>query len=95
MPFTFPAPIILLNLLIVNIICGNIYLQRHKSLIAKSYRISKISPEKDSAGIVIITLLVNGLSFAFVGYLIRNHSGKKNKKKKKIHIQELHRIHER
>ena len=44
--------------------------------------LSKIHPEEDLAGIVIITLLVSGLVFAFAGYLIQKHFGKKNKKLK-------------
>ena len=42
--------------------------------------LSRLHPEEDLAGIVIIALLLNGLVFAFVGYLIQNYFGKKNKK---------------
>ncbi|MBS3071907.1 hypothetical protein J4408_02870 [Candidatus Pacearchaeota archaeon] len=45
--------------------------------------ISKLNPGDDIAGIVIITLLLSGLFFAFVGHLIKNYFGKKNKKMKK------------
>ncbi len=41
--------------------------------------LSIIYPEEDLAGIVIITLLLNGLLFAFAGYLIQNYFGKKNR----------------
>ncbi|MDP4039715.1 MAG: hypothetical protein Q8P57_03995 [Candidatus Pacearchaeota archaeon] len=34
---------------------------------------SKISPEEDFAGIVIIALLVSGLIFSFMGYLIQGY----------------------
>ena len=44
--------------------------------------LSRIHPEEDLAGIVIFTLLLSGLFFAFIGYLIQNHFGKKNKMKK-------------
>jgi len=40
--------------------------------------LSKIHPEEDLAGVAIITCLLGGLLFAFVGYLIQNHFGKKN-----------------
>ena len=43
--------------------------------------LSIIHPEEDLAGIVIITLLISGLIFAFLGYLIQNYSGKKRKDK--------------
>ena len=43
--------------------------------------LSIIHSEEDLAGIVIITLLLNGLLFAFVGYLIQNYFGKKDKNK--------------
>ena len=36
-----------------------------------------LNPEEDIAGIVIITLLLSGLFFAFIGYLIQNYFGKK------------------
>jgi len=39
--------------------------------------LSKIHPEEDLAGIVIITLLLSGLLFAFIGYLIQNYFRKK------------------
>lgn len=32
-----------------------------------------MNPEEDVAGVVIITFLICGLSFAFVGYLIQNY----------------------
>ena len=41
--------------------------------------LSKMYPGEDLAGIVIITLLLGGLLFAFAGYLIQNHIRKKNK----------------
>ncbi len=41
--------------------------------------ISKLNPGDDIAGIVIITLLVSGSFCAFIGYLIQNYLGKKNK----------------
>ena len=39
--------------------------------------ISKLNPGEEIAGIVIITLLLGGLLFAFLGYLIQNYFGKK------------------
>ncbi|MBI2632159.1 hypothetical protein HYW75_04085 [Candidatus Pacearchaeota archaeon] len=42
--------------------------------------ISKLNPGDEIAGIVIFTLLLSGLFFAFIGYLIQNYFGKKNKK---------------
>jgi hypothetical protein len=36
-----------------------------------------LHPEEDVAGIVIITLLISGLFFAFVGYLIQNYFKKR------------------
>ena len=45
--------------------------------------ISKLNPGDDLAGIVIITLLISGLIFSFIGHLIQNYLGKKNKKTKK------------
>jgi len=47
------------------------------------FMLSKLNPGDDIAGIVIITLLVSGLVFAFIGYFIQNYSGKKNKKMKR------------
>ncbi len=47
------------------------------------FMLSKLNSGEDIAGIVIITLLISGLLFAFVGYLIQNYFGKKNKKTKK------------
>ena len=41
--------------------------------------ISKLNPGDDLAGIVIITLILSGLFFAFIGYLIQNYPWKKNK----------------
>ena len=41
--------------------------------------ISKLNPEDEIAGIVIFTLLLSGLLFAFIGYLIQNYFWKKNK----------------
>ena len=41
---------------------------------------SRIYPNEDFAGIVIIASLVSGLLFGFVGYLIQNYSGKKYEK---------------
>ena len=41
--------------------------------------LSRIHPEEDLAGIVIFTLLLSGLFFAFIGYLIQNRFWKKNK----------------
>ncbi|TAJ93958.1 MAG: hypothetical protein EPO31_07200 [Gammaproteobacteria bacterium] len=35
------------------------------------------NPEEDTAGIVIITLLLSGLVFAFVGYLFQNYLKRK------------------
>ena len=45
--------------------------------------ISKLNRGDDLAGIVIITLLISGLIFSFIGHLIQNYLGKKNKKTKK------------
>ena len=45
--------------------------------------LSKIHSGEDLAGIVIITLLISGLFFAFIGYLIQNNFTKKKKKIKK------------
>src|SRR3989338_5740663 len=42
--------------------------------------ISKLNPGDDLAGIVIITLILSGLFFAFIGYLIQNYFGKKRNK---------------
>ena len=42
--------------------------------------ISKLNPGDEIAGIVIITLLISGLFFAFIGYLIQNYFGKKRNK---------------
>jgi len=39
--------------------------------------LSKIHPEEDLAGVLIITCLLAGLLFAFAGYLIQNYFGKK------------------
>lgn len=41
--------------------------------------ISKLNPWDEIAGIVFITLLISGLIFSFVGYLIQNYFWKKNK----------------
>ena len=41
--------------------------------------LSFIYPEEDLAGIVIISLLLSGLLFSFIGYLIQNYFGKKEK----------------
>src|SRR3989339_80717 len=41
--------------------------------------ISKLNPGDEIAGIVIFTLLLSGLFFAFIGYLIQNYFWKKNK----------------
>lgn len=43
------------------------------------FTISKINPGDEIAGIVIFTLLLGGLFFAFIGYLIQNYFWKKNK----------------
>jgi len=45
--------------------------------------ISKLNPGDEIAGIVIFTLLLSGLFFAFIGYLIQNYSGEKSNQKKK------------
>jgi len=45
--------------------------------------ISILYPAEDIANIVIVSLLISGLIFGFVGYLIQNYFGKKNKKTKK------------
>jgi len=45
--------------------------------------ISKLNPGDDMAGIVIITLLLSGLLFAFLGYLIQTYLGKNKKSVKK------------
>ncbi len=42
--------------------------------------ISKLNPGDEIAGIVIITLLISGLIFAFIGYLIQNYFGKNRNK---------------
>src|SRR3989338_7214365 len=42
--------------------------------------ISKFNPGDEIAGIVIFTLLISGLFFAFIGYLIQNCFRKKDKK---------------
>ena len=47
------------------------------------FMISKSNPGDEIAGIVIFTLLISGLFFAFIGYLIQNYLGKKKKKMKK------------
>ena len=39
--------------------------------------LSKLNPGEDIAGIMIITILISGLLFAFVGYLIQNYFRKK------------------
>ena len=39
--------------------------------------ISKLNPGDDLAGIVIITLILSGLFFAFIGYLIQGYFRKK------------------
>ena len=44
--------------------------------------ISKLNPGDEIAGIVIFTLLLSGLLFAFVGYLFQNYFGEKNMKKR-------------
>ena len=44
--------------------------------------ISKFNPGDEIAGIVIITLLMSGLIFTFVGYLIQKYFGKKSKIKR-------------
>lgn len=36
-----------------------------------------LNPEEDAAGVVIITFLLSGLPFAFVGYLIQNYLKRK------------------
>jgi len=36
-----------------------------------------LNPNDDAAGVVIITSLISGLFFAFVGYLIQKYLGKK------------------
>jgi hypothetical protein len=41
--------------------------------------ISILNPGDDIAGIVIFTLLLSGLFFALIGYLIQNYFWKKNK----------------
>ncbi len=43
--------------------------------------ISKLNPGDEIAGIVIFTLLLSGLFFAFIGYLIQNNFTKKKMKK--------------
>ena len=43
--------------------------------------ISKLNPGDDLAGIVIITLILSGLFFAFIGYLIQNYFGRRINKK--------------
>ena len=48
--------------------------------------LSIIHPEEDLAGIVIITLLLSGLLFAFIGYIIQNYFEKKDKNKSAILI---------
>ena len=42
--------------------------------------ISKLNPGDEIAGIVIFTLLLSGLFFAFISYLIQKYFVKKNKK---------------
>ena len=42
----------------------------------------KIYPEEDIAGIVIISLLLSGLFFAFIGYLTQKYFEKKSKIKR-------------
>ena len=42
--------------------------------------LSVIYPEEDMAGIVIIVLLLSGLFFAFIGYLIQNYFWKRRSK---------------
>ncbi|MDO8508172.1 MAG: hypothetical protein Q7S27_00640 [Nanoarchaeota archaeon] len=44
--------------------------------------ISKLNPGDEIAGIVIFTLILSGLFFAFIGYLIQNYFGKKGKNEK-------------
>ena len=44
--------------------------------------ISKLNPGDDIAGIVVITLFLSGLFFAFIGYLIQNYFWIRNKKVK-------------
>jgi hypothetical protein len=39
--------------------------------------LSKIHPEEDLAGMLIVTCLMSGLIFTFSGYLIQNYFGKK------------------
>ena len=39
--------------------------------------LSIIHPEEDLAGILIITLLLSGFLFAFVGFLIQNYFGRR------------------
>lgn len=46
--------------------------------------ISKLNPGDEIAGIVIFTLLLAGLLFAFIGYLIQNYSRKTRINKTKI-----------
>jgi len=41
--------------------------------------ISKLNPGDEIAGIVIFTLLISGLFFAFIGYLIQNNFTQKKK----------------
>lgn len=42
--------------------------------------VSRLNPGDDIAGIAIITLLVSGLFFAFMGHLIQHYFGKKKSK---------------
>ncbi len=44
--------------------------------------LSKLNPGDEIAGIVIITLLISGLIFAFAGYLIQKYFEKKSKIKR-------------
>ncbi len=43
------------------------------------FMISKLNPGDEIAGIVIFTLLLSGLFFTFIGYLIQKYFLKKNK----------------
>lgn len=43
------------------------------------FTLSRIYPEEDLAGIVILTLLFSGLIFSFFGYLIQKYFVKRNK----------------
>jgi divalent metal cation (Fe/Co/Zn/Cd) transporter len=44
-----------------------------------SFFLGKVVEELDAPGAVLIASVISGLVFAFVGYLIQNHSGKKIK----------------